>query len=158
MNRGITSQAIGLVLAGLAAGCAEKPIGCADPRVLDRISEAIPRDGIKHAEGQIGSATSEDAERARNLLVTFGKSLKVQVKNIASEGFDAGAKKYRCTADLHIASVLGPFTPRRMTYTVQGMLDGKDFLINIPEYEIVINHVYSGYVLYQLQEITKKAP
>lgn len=148
-----------LVIA-LVTGCADKPPGCGDSQVTDRISAAIPRDAVELISNNIRAAGNwkrPGAERLRAELDAFGESIKVQVKRIASEGFDSSARKHSCTADVHITTANGSTETHRMAYTVQGMVDGKDFLLNLSGYEFVLGSMAGGFNNYQMRA-SAKAP
>jgi hypothetical protein len=149
---------VSLALAALVAGCADKPPGCGDAQVLDRISAAIPRDAVNVISNNIEAAGNwkrPGAEQLRTQLDTFGKSIKVQVNSIASDGFDSAAKRHSCTAEVQVSTADGSTESRRMAYTVQGVVDGKDFLLNLSGYEFVLGSVAGAFNNYQMRESAK---
>jgi hypothetical protein len=157
LNRRTTFMATCLVIA-LVTGCADKPPGCADAQVLDRISAAIPRDAVELISNNINAAGNwkrPGAEQLRTQVEAFGKSIKVQVQSITSEGFDSSAKKHSCTAEVQIRTANGSTESHRMAYTVQGTVDGKDFLLNMSGYGFMLSSMAGGFDIYQMRASAK---
>lgn len=160
LNKRTTFRATCLVLSALVIGCADKPPGCGDAKVTDQISAAIPRDAVELISNNIKTAGNwkrPGAEQLRTDLDTFGKSIRVQVKSIASEGFDSAAKKHSCTAELQISTANGSTESHRMAYTVQGTVDGQDFLLNMSGYTFMLSSMAGGFDIYQMR-VSAKAP
>ncbi|WP_395060119.1 hypothetical protein [Polaromonas sp.] len=160
LNKRTTFMVTCSLFTALVTGCADKPPGCGDVQVTDRISAAIPRDAVELISNNIRAAGNwkrPGAEKLRTELDTFGKSIKVQVKSIASEGFDPSAKKHSCTADVQITTANGSTESHRMAYTVQGTVDGKDFLLNLSGYSFMLSSMAGGFDIYQMRT-SAKAP
>jgi hypothetical protein len=141
----------GLAVCAALGACADKPPGCTDAKVLDRIKAGIPSDALKLISNNIAAAGNSGSEQLNGLLDKFGSSMKVEFKNIASDGFDAEAKRYSCAAELEISTVDGPADARRIAYSVQATADGKDFLLSIANYQMILMSMSSSFTDYEIK-------
>lgn len=135
------------VCAGLAA-CGNGPPACDDPKVLDRLREAIPRDAVKQITDNIEAAGNwkrPGAQQLRALLDDFGRGITVQLKDIATDGADPGAKRSSCSVAVTVSTVEGLAASRRMSYSVQRTVDSKDFLLNVPDYGFLLGPIGSAF-------------
>lgn len=151
-RRGIGSAVVAFAaLATLLTGCAPKPPGCDDPQVAERLQQAIPRDGLKLITDNIEAAGNwqrPGADRLRAQLADFGKSIRVELATITSDGYDGPAKRHACTADLTVKMEGSPVQIGRMHYSIQGTADGKDFVLAIPQYRLILSGVSGAFDIY----------
>lgn len=132
MNIKSLTSVFGLVLCASMVACSDRTPDCTNPEVLGRISADLPNkvvNGISSNIDRAGNWNRPGADRLRSQLDSFGKSIKVQLKNITSDGFDANARIHRCSADFEVVSVGRQPGTVRIAYSVQGTADGKDFIL-----------------------------
>jgi hypothetical protein len=143
------------IIAAVTSGCAPKPPGCDDPQIADRLRQSVPRDGVKVIQVNFDAAGAwqkPGADKLRAQLDAFIKTIKVDLGTITTEGYDSAAKKHSCTADLTVTMDGAPVQIKRLAYSIQGTSDGKDFVLNVPQYELIL-----GEVLGSFNELTVKA-
>lgn len=139
-------------------GCAPKPPVCDDPQIADLLRQGIPRDGQKSISTNIEAAGNwqrPGADKLRAELDAFTKSIKVELATITTDGYDADAKRHSCMADLTVAMEGDDGTPmqiKRMPYSIQGTSDGKDFVLNVPQYGLILSGVSGGFTDYTLRD------
>jgi hypothetical protein len=146
-DRTIKTMIFAAACIGLVA-CGDKPPDCADTKVLDRLREAIPRDAVKQISDNIEAAGNwkrPGAQQLRALLDEFGRGIKVEFKDIGTDGADAAAKRSNCSVAITVNTLEGPTASRRMTYTIQRTVDGKDFLLNVPDYGFLLGPIGSAF-------------
>jgi hypothetical protein len=139
------------VLATVLSACAPKPPGCDAPQVAERLQQGIPRDGLKLISDNIEAAGNwqrPGADRLRTWLADFGKSIKVELATITSDGYDGSAKRHACTADLTVKMEGAPVQIGRMQYSIQGTADGKDFVLALPQYQLVLGGIGGAFDIY----------
>lgn len=145
---------MGLICLALCA-CADKTPDCANPEVLGRISADLPHQAVTGITSNIDRAGNWErpgADRLRSQLDTFGKSIKVQFKNITSDGFDANARKHSCSADLEVVSIGRQPGTVRIAYSVQGTTDGKDFILRTSdEYQYLLGMLFGAFDEYSVK-------
>ncbi|MBX3655912.1 MAG: hypothetical protein KF686_17150 [Ramlibacter sp.] len=142
---------IGLVTMAFLSGCAPKPPGCDAPQVAERLQQGIPRDGVKLITDNIEAAGNwqrPGADQLRAWLAGFGKSIKVELATITSDGYDSSAKRHACTADLTVKMEGEPVQIGRMQYSIQGTADGKDFVLALPQYQLILSGVSGAFGIY----------
>jgi hypothetical protein len=128
---------------GLVA-CGNGPPDCADTKVLDRLRAAIPQDAVKQIADNIKAAGNwkrPGAQQLRALLDEFGRGIKVEFKDIATDGADPTAKRSSCSVAVTVKTVEGLASSRRVSYTVQRTADSKDFLLNVADYEFLLGAI-----------------
>lgn len=146
-DRTIKTMIFAVACVGLVA-CGDKPPDCADAKVLDRLREAIPRDAVKQISDNIEAAGNwkrPGAQQLRALLDGFGRGIKVEFKDIATDGADDAAKRSSCSVAVTVNTLEGLTASRRMTYTIQRTVDGKDFLLNVPDYGFLLGPIGSAF-------------
>lgn len=146
-DRTIKTMIFAAACIGLVA-CGDKPPDCADTKVLDRLREAIPRDAVKQISDNIEAAGNwkrPGAQQLRALLDEFGRGIAIQFKDIATDGADAAAKRSSCSVAVTVNTLEGLTASRRMTYTIQRAVDGKDFLLNVPDYGFLLGPIGSAF-------------
>jgi hypothetical protein len=137
-----------LAICASLAACGNGPPDCADAKVLDRLREAIPRDAVKQISDNIEAAGNwkrPGAQQLRALLDGFGRGIKVEFKNIATDGADDAARRSSCSVAVTVNTPEGLTASRRMTYTIQRTVDGKDFLLNVPDYGFLLGPIGSAF-------------
>jgi hypothetical protein len=142
-DRSIQATIFAAVCAGLVA-CGDKPPDCAEAKVLDRLREAIPQDAVKRITDNIEAAGNwkrPGAQQLRALLDEFGRGIKVEFKDIATDGADPTAKRSSCSVAINVNTVEGLASSQRVTYTVQRTVDSKEFLLNVPGYEFLLGAI-----------------
>jgi hypothetical protein len=145
---------VGLSVA-LLTGCAPKPPNCDDPQIADRLRQSVPRDGLKVIQVNFDAAGAwqkPGADKLRTQLDAFIKTIKVDLATITTEGYDSAAKKHSCTADVTVTMDGAPVQIKRLAYSIQGTSDGKDFVLNVPQFDLIL-----GEVLGSFNELTVKA-
>jgi hypothetical protein len=85
------------------------------------------------------------AKQLRVQLDAFGKSIKVELATITTDGYDAAAKKHSCSADLTVSMEGTPVQIKRMPYSIQGTSDGKDFVLSVPQYGLILSGVAGAF-------------
>jgi hypothetical protein len=142
-DRSIQATIFAAVCAGLVA-CGDKPPDCAEAKVLDRLREAIPQDAVKRITDNIEAAGNwkrPGAQQLRALLDEFGRGIKVEFKDIATDGADPTAKRSSCSVAINVNTVEGLASSQRVSYTVQRTVDSKEFLLNVPGYEFLLGAI-----------------
>ncbi|APW42012.1 hypothetical protein RS694_05310 [Rhodoferax saidenbachensis] len=140
------------LLTALLSGCAPKPPGCDDPQIVDRFRLGIADDGVKQISNNIEAAGNwrrAGANQLRAQLDAFGKSIKVEMVTITTNGYDADAKLHSCSANLMVATDGSPVQIERMPYSIQGTADGKDFVLSSPQYQLVVAGIMGAFDVYQ---------
>lgn len=140
------------LLTALLSGCAPKPPDCDDPQVVDRFHRAIVDGGVNLISSNIEAAGNwrrAGADRLRAQLDAFGKSIKVELVTITTNGYDAAAKLHSCSANLMVATDGSPVQIERMPYSIQGTADGKDFVLSSPQYQLVLAGIMGAFDVYQ---------
>jgi hypothetical protein len=142
-DRAIKAMMFSAVCIGLVA-CGNGPPDCADTKVLDRLRAAIPQDAVKQITDNIEAAGNwkrPGAQQLRALLDEFGRGIKVEFKDIVTDGADPTAKRSSCSVAVTVKTVEGLASSRRVSYTVQRTADSKDFLLNVAEYEFLLGAI-----------------
>lgn len=154
-RRGLVCATTAAICAVLLAGCSAKPPGCDSPQVLKKLQDSVPAEAAELVSGNIKAAGIWDRPaglRAREQLTTFIKSVKVELGSITSNGYEDAAKRHLCSADISLTMLGNSVRTTRIQYSTQGTTDGKDFILESPQYQLILTAVGVGFVDYQLQQ------
>jgi hypothetical protein len=131
--------ALALVSAAVLAGCAKKPPGCADPETLKTINSIVV-DNVKGLMPKFSDHQTDDDPQ--NIKDGYYRSLKTEVVNIVSDGYNEQARKNSCRGSLSVSTVTGGRFSRDIVYSTQRTED-KDggFLVEVQAFQPFVDAV-----------------
>jgi len=114
----------------LLTACSSKPPGCADEQTVGLAKEII-LDRWKLTTG------FGHQDLYSPYLAVYTNGLKVEVRNIVSDGYNAEARKHACTGEMVLTTVRGTSISASHEFTSQATADGKQ---NLSCKSLPLNH------------------
>jgi hypothetical protein len=127
-----------LWVAILIVGCSDKPPECAAQQALT-VVETVMVDGFVEVATKMYSDPHNvheptDVAKVRSEIPVYAKGVKVSVTSIVQNGYDAGARKFNCSAKLTITTPAGQTFSRDTNYAIQATAEGKNaFVVQVSE-------------------------
>lgn len=97
----------------ILGGCSTKPPECGDSDTRADIKKII----VTAIEGNHSKNPARDDPDG--VLKKFTDSLKVEISDVVSEGYDEGAKKFSCRGELKVTMIGGETASREIAYSTQ---------------------------------------
>lgn len=139
------AAALMLAIAIVLSGCAQKPPECGDPKTLETIQSLT----VDNARGMLLRVPRSEIYKddPGNIQQGYFKSLKTNVAQIVSDGYNKDARKNSCRGKLSIFTASGQSLSREVSYTTQ-LTQDKDggFLVEIAQYSPFIEGVVGDFI------------
>lgn len=132
--------------AALLTACSSKPPGCADEETLKLIKSAYIERWMKVSANMVRDFKMSPEETDR-----YNKSLKLDVRDIVSNGYNADARKHSCQGILVFTTLSGASFSLPRAFTSQGAAEGGGkFLVQVEGVDSVFDVLapdYNDYVM-----------
>jgi hypothetical protein len=128
--------------AALVTACSSKPPGCADEMTIDAVKTTLlDRWRVVFKDRGFASMFDLTAEQ----VASFNNALKLEIRSIVSDGYNADAKKYACTGEFVFQTVTGATYTASRRYTSQATAEGGGkFVVQIENGESLVNDLSDG--------------
>ncbi|MBS1196517.1 MAG: hypothetical protein H6R18_302 [Proteobacteria bacterium] len=122
----------------LITACADKPPGCADPDTT-RVAQSLL---VKEVEKYVSEIKADDDKDPEGLIPAYLSSLKVELNNIVSDGYDSKTKNQSCKAKVTIGTLGGVQFGKDIAYSTQVTKDKKlGFVLEIKAVPSIVEAV-----------------
>jgi hypothetical protein len=112
----------------ILAGCAQKPPSCADEKTIASIKDVI----VNAMGGDKATKSLLPNEDPQNIVEKAIKGLKVELKNVVTQGYDEKARKHTCRGNMVVTQVTGDTLSLDINYASQATEDkGGGFMVEI---------------------------
>lgn len=126
----------------LLTACSSKPPGCADEKTIDAVgSTLLDRWRVVFKDRGFASMFDLTAEQ----VASFNNALKLEIRSIVSDGYNADAKKHSCTGEFVFQTVTGATYTASRRFTSQATAEGGGkFVVQIENGESLVNDLSNG--------------
>ncbi len=132
----------GLISAAvLLSACSSKPPSCGDEQTV-QVIRSIAVDNAKKIIAPWASMYP-DAEKAQE---TYFQSLKAELSNVVSEGYNSDAKKYTCNAKLSFTTIKGEKLSHDIAYITQKTEDKEGFVVQVAAFNPVAMAIAGDFI------------
>ena len=132
------------LLAGLAVlaltGCG-KPPGCSDSETLNLMTSSI----INEVRPRVDKFTA--AGDPDSIMEKYIDSIKVELRQAVSRGYDEDAKLQSCGAQLTVKTLSGVLFEREIQYSTQRTADGDDFVLRMSHFDLAANYTVNDAIV-----------
>ncbi len=129
----------GLISAAvLLSACSSKPPSCGDEQTV-QVIRSIAVDNAKKAFAPWASAYPKAQE-------AYFQSLKAELSNVVSEGYNSDAKKYTCNAKLSFTTSTGEKLSRDIAYITQKTEDKEGFVVQVAAFNPVAMAIAGDFI------------
>lgn len=112
----------------ILVGCAQKPPSCADEKTIASIKDVI----VNAMGGDKATKSLLPNEDPQNIVEKAIKGLKVDLKNVVTQGYDEKARKHACRGNMVVTQVTGDTLSLDINYASQATEDkGGGFMVEI---------------------------
>lgn len=151
-RRRYTPVVLATVLAAvLLTGCSSKPPGCADEQTVGLAKEII-LDSWKEL-----TTTNRPQDEFSPYVAAYANGLKVEVRNIVSDGYNSEARKHSCTGEIALKTMSGATFTATRNFTSQATADGnKKFVVQVAAVEPLVRSLTNDLLQYMSDENQKR--
>lgn len=116
----------------LLAACSSKPPGCADEQTVNLAKTIVLETWKKSMPWQVMDVTTPE-------VAQYNDGLKVEIRNIASDGYNADARKYSCTGSFVVTTMNSMAFTVQQNFTSQATADGNGkFVVQIADMDSLV--------------------
>lgn len=142
--------ATGLVIALLNA-CSSKPPACGDEQTVNLVKEII----VDHWKESTTVNTPKD--ETSQYVADYANGLKVEVRDIVSDGYNADARKHSCTGVIVLKTITGASVSAPRDFTSQATADGNGkFVVQVAAVDLLVRSLNADLLHYAVAANNKR--
>jgi len=140
-----------VLTAVLLTACSSKPPGCADEQTVSLAKEII-LDRWKEL-----TTTNRSQDEFSPYVVAYANGLKVEVRNIVSDGYNADARKHTCSGEVVLKTMSGATFTASRNFTSQATADGNQkFVVQVAAVDPLVRSLENDLLHYMGDENAKR--
>ena len=139
----------------LLTACGKKPPECADNETISAARKAL----LDRWKGVLDTKYRSIFSITGEQVAHFNSALKLEIRDIVSDGYNADAKRYACTGVFVFQTITGATYTASRRFTSQATAEGNGkFVVEIENGESLVNDLSDGVNSYKADLMRQTAP